>query len=393
MTHPRNPFRAAFGDFDGRTWLNCAHQGPIPLAAAHEAREAVDWKLAPWELTSERFREVPRRLRRALGRLIGVPADDVVLQNGASHGLHLWANGLPLDDGDEVFLMTGDFPSNLLPWLPLRERGVRVRFVEPRRFVLTPDEVEAAFRQAGPPTGRRVLCMSWVHSFSGFTADLAAIGEICRRHGSLFLVNTTQGLGARRLRVTDLPVDAITNVGWKWLCGPYATGFSWMRPELRETLRPTHTYWLAQQTADDLSDDAPGEPEIRGNLGARRHELFAPANFFNFHCWAASVELLLELGLDTIEAHDQALVQRLVDGLDRSRYELLSPEDGPERSTLVFVSHRQPERNREIYETLLHHGVHGAFRRGRIRLAPHLYNTAEDIDRALEVLASESTTR
>lgn len=390
MTTSPDPFRAAFAvdEFPDRVWLNCAHQGPIPRVAAREAQDAVAWKLAPWELTAERFRDVPQRLRRALGRLIGVPAEDVILQNGASHGLHLWANGLDLKEGDDVFLMLGDFPSNLLPWLPLRERGVRVHFVEPERFVLTPDEVEAAFHRAGPATGRRVLCMSWVHSFSGYTADLDAIGEICRHHGSLFLVNTTQGLGARGLRVADLPIDAITNVGWKWLCGPYATGFSWMRPELRETLRPSHTYWLSQQTADDLGADAPGEPEIRADLGARRHELFAPANFFNFHPWAASVELLLELGLDAIEAHDQALVQQLVDGLDRSRYELLSPESGPERSTLVFVSHRRPERNGQVYEGLLERGVYGAFRRGRIRLAPHLYNTVGEVERVVEALGA-----
>jgi selenocysteine lyase/cysteine desulfurase len=381
-----NQFRDAFDDFPDRVWLNCAHQGPVPRAAARAAREAVDWKLAPWELTAERFADVPQRLRQALGRLIGVPADDVILQNGASHGLHLWAQGLDLGEGDEVFLMAGDFPSNLLPWLPLRERGVCVHLVEPERFVLTPDEIDAALRRAGPATGRRVLSMSWVHSFSGHTADLARIGEICRHHGSLFLVNTTQGLGARRLRVMDLPVDAITNVGWKWLCGPYATGFSWMRPELRETLRPTRTYWLAQQTADDLGQDARGEPEIRDDTGARRHELFAPANFFNFHPWAASLELLLELGLDEIEAHDQALVQRLIDGLDRDRYELLSPESGPARSTLVFVSHREPGRNREVYDGLMKRGIYGAFRRGRIRLAPHLYNTEGDVDRVVEAL-------
>jgi hypothetical protein len=84
-----------FGDFGGRIWLNTARQGPLPLVAANEAREAIAWKLAPYELTGERFDNVPRRLRTALGGLANVPADEIVLGNSASYGLHLIANGYP----------------------------------------------------------------------------------------------------------------------------------------------------------------------------------------------------------------------------------------------------------------------------------------------------------
>jgi len=391
---------AGFGDFGGRIWLNCAHQGPLPLVAAEEAREAIAWKLSPHELTGERFAGVPRRLRQALGQLLGAPAEDIILANGASHGLHLFAAGLPLEAGDEVLLMAGDFPSNILPWSGRRERGVGVRLVRPRRFVLTPDEVRRALSPA-----TRVLCMSWVHSFSGYTADLVAIGEICRRAGVLFLLNTTQGLGARPLPapVGDLPVDGLSNAGWKWLCGPYGTGFCWLRPELRQRLRRPHTYWLALQTAEDLErgegggeqgrgeggeESERGEPDVPEDLGARGLELFAPANFFNFKPWAAAVEHLLGLGLERIAAHDQALVDRLLAGLDRDRYRVTSPEGGAQRSTLVLLTCREPEKNRDVAARLRGAGVDVALRRGRIRIAPHLYNTEQDIDRALALLAA-----
>ena len=76
----------------------------------------------------------------------------------------------------------------------------------------------------------------------------------------------------------------------------------------------------------------------------------ATANFFNFHPWCASLDLLLDIGLERIERHDRSLVDRLVEGIDRERFELLSPEQDGERSTLVFVSHREPGRNRETYD-------------------------------------------
>jgi len=99
-----------FGPFNGRTWLNCAHQGPLPRIAAEEAREAIGWKVNPYELTTERFNSVPARLKSALARLIGAAADEIILGNSASYGLHLLANGIPWRERDEVLVVAGDFP-------------------------------------------------------------------------------------------------------------------------------------------------------------------------------------------------------------------------------------------------------------------------------------------
>jgi selenocysteine lyase/cysteine desulfurase len=372
--------RRHFGDFGGRVWLNCSHQGPLPHCAADAVAEAVAWKTSPHLLTQARFDDVPARLKRALGRLVGAATEDVILTNGASYGLHLLANGIPLRSGDQVLLMEGDFPSNILPWLDHRRRGVDVTLMQPRRFVPAPDEVAAALR---PST--RVLCMSWVHSFSGHTADIEAIGALCRERGVWFLVNVTQGVGARPLDARALPVDALVCSGWKWLCGPYATGFAWLRPQLRDRLEYNQAYWLAMQTATDLGG-TDGGIDPPGDLGARKYDIFGTANFLNFHPWAEAVELILGIGVDRIEGHDQALVARLVDGLDLDRFDLLSPARGAGRSTLVFVSHRDAARNEAIYRALLEGGIDIALRRGRLRFSPHFYNTAEDIDRALSAL-------
>lgn len=371
-----------FGDFGGRTWLNTAHQGALPLAAAEAAREAIGWKTAPFELTQERFDGVPLRLRAALGRLVSVPAEDIILGNSASRGLHLIANSLDWQAGDEVLVLDGDFPSDILPWrIPERDHGVKVVPIRPRDRVVAPDELEAAIT---PRT--RLFCTTWVHSFSGCAIDLEALGAICRARGVIFVVNGSQGLGARPLDLSAAPVDAFTSVGFKWLCGPYGTGFVWIRPDLRDTLRPLQAYWLSMLTAEDLGSGIP-PTELREGRGARAFDLFGTANFFNFCPWTAAIEHLLDLGADAIAAHDQALVARFVEGLDLKLYEIASPrEPGPRRSTLVFFSYREPARNRAVHEALTAAGIHVAFRAGSLRLAPHLYNTGADIDRALELL-------
>lgn len=375
-------FADGFGDFDGRIWINCAHQGALPLVAAEEAREAIEWKIAPYKLTTERFSGVPRRLREALGRLVGASSDDIILANSASYSLHLLANSVPLRSGDEVLLVEGDFPSNILPWLGLEQKGIKITIVRPERHVIRPEELVANISKS-----TRVLCTSWAHSFSGHMTDIEKLGEICRQNRITFIVNCSQALGARPINVSTLAVDAIVSVGWKWLCGPYGTGFSWVRPRLRESLTYNQSYWLSLQTADDLGKNT-GLPEVKNDLGARKYDLFATANFFNFKPWTASVEYLLGCGIENIRDYDQQLVSRFLDGLDRSRYELISPDEGPQRSTLIFISHKDRNRNGEIYQKLKQEGIDIAFRGGSMRFAPHLYNTGEHIDRALEVLAT-----
>ena len=358
----------------GRVWMNCAHQGPLPQVAAVAARQAVDWKTQPWELTTDRFSGVPARLRSALGKLLGVVADEVVLANSASYGLHLLANGLPLGDGDEVLVMDGDFPSNLLPWQGLASRGVTVREVIPAADLLTVDEVRSALSES-----TRVVCMSWVHSFSGRVAQIEAIGTLCRERGVLLVVNGAQAVGARRIDLSSLPIDALVGVGFKWLCGPYGTGYCWIRPELLETMTYNQRYWLSMQTAEAL-EGGRGVLAPPDNWGARRYDVFGTANFFNYAAWTASIERILEHGVDRIAEHDRGLVQRLCDGIDRSRYDLLAPEDPTARSTLVFISHRDPSRNRAVYDALTARGIHIAVRSGKLRVAPHFHNSSDQID-------------
>jgi cysteine desulfurase / selenocysteine lyase len=371
-----------FGPFENATWLNCAHQGPLPKVAVAQVEEAVAWKIRPYQMTTERFSQVPQNLRRALGKLIETPPEDIILGNSASYGLHLLANGIRWETGDEILLVEGDFPSDLLPWMGLRNRGVNIRFIKPRQYVIQPDELLGNITQS-----TRLLCTTLVHSFSGFAVDAQALGEICRAHGILLILNVSQALGARRCRVSDVSADAIVSVGHKWLCGPYGTGFCWINPRLRESLQYNQSYWLAMQTADDLGREQ-GIPVLRDDLGARRYDVFGTANFFNFKPLAASIEYLLEQGSENIEEYDQNLITRLIEGLDPKKYDLLSPRSGVIRSTLVFISHKEPARNREVHEKLLKEKVFVAYRAGKLRFSPHLYNTEADIDRALSILGS-----
>jgi cysteine desulfurase / selenocysteine lyase len=380
VTVVERPLSDEFGPFDGRVWLNCAHQGPLPRAARIEAEAAIAAKVDPSKLDDQSFFAVPERLRGLAAQLIHASPDDVLLANSTTYTLNLVAQGLTWQDGDEVICVEGDFPATVLPWVALEDRGVRVTLLRAPGARVDAEQLTEAI---GPRT--RVVCLSWVFSFFGNAVDLESLGAVCRERGVWLVVNASQAVGARALDVRTTPADAIACCGWKWLCGPYATGFGWLSEALRSELRNPQPHWIRQKEASRA------DPEINYALAedgaARQLDVFANANFFNFGPFAASLDQLLTVGLERIARHDQALVARLLENLEGTDYEVLSPREEPARSTLVFLSHRESGRNPEIHAALREAGIEIALREGRLRVSPHLHNSSADIDRLTEELA------
>jgi selenocysteine lyase/cysteine desulfurase len=374
---------AEFGPFDGRIWLNTAHQGPLPRPAVGMARQAAALKAAPHRIGDDDFRDVPERLRALLARLVGSPPDQVVLGNSTSYGLHLVANGLPWQDGDEVLVIEGDYPATVLPWQRLARLGVRVRSLRPAGELLSAAELTAAI---GPRT--RLLAVTWVDSFTGRALDLHELGAVCRQEGVLFVVNASQALGARPVDVSGTPVDAVISCGYKWLCGPYGTGFAWLHPDLLARLCPQQAYWLAMQAGRGL--DQMRGTTVRDDIGVRAFDVFCPASFATTLPWIASLELLLGAGIGAVADWDQRLVDRLVAGIDPERYRLVSPASGAARSTLAVISPvggGSEQRQRRLAEA----GIDIAYREGNLRISAHLFNGPGQIDQALAVLHADGT--
>jgi cysteine desulfurase/selenocysteine lyase len=362
------PLTREFGSLEpGRAWLNTAHQGPLPSAAVEASSLAADLKANPWRLSDSSFSEIPEVLRARLASLVGGSVDEIVLGNSTSYGLHLIANGLSFTPDDEVLTIEGDYPATVLPW----RRVARVR------------SVPSADLPASITPRTRVVAVTWVDSFTGRALDLETLGQVCRARGAWLVVNGSQAVGARPVDVGSLGVDALVSCGYKWLCGPYGTGFAWLSPALRDRLRPQQAYWLAMQ--GDRGLDHMRDTHLRDDLGVRAFDVFCPAAFATSLPWIASLDLFLATGVSSIARYDQELVSRLLAGLDASAYSVASPESGPSRSTLVVLSRRDGT-TLSRHRVLTSAGIDTAFREGNLRFSLHAFNTREQVDRTLDAL-------
>ena len=346
-----------------------------------EARETLEQRIRPHEIRDADFFDVPELLRQALGKLVGAPSDDIVLGNSTNWGIDLLANGIRWEAGDEICALKGDFPADLTPWSVLKQRGVTLRLIEPDGPSITAEALDRALSRK-----TRLFCTSWVNSFTGFAADVASLGRICHDRGVLFVLTASQALGARVLDIGALSVDAVTSCGYKWLCGPYGTGFCWLRPALRESLCPLHAYWLTMQKGKPL--DHMRESTSTHDLGARAWDVFGTANFLNFVPWTACIQFLLEAGPERVASCDEAFVDKLVRSIDRQKFELVSPEDGTARSILVVLRPHPPQNGLQLQQRLDSAGIDVALREGNLRISPHVHNTIDDFDRLIAVLNS-----
>jgi cysteine desulfurase/selenocysteine lyase len=368
-----------FGPFDGKVWLNVASEGPLPHAAVAALKDVLEWKLQPFQLTIPKFTSVPYQLKLAIGTMINVDPQDVILGNSATYGLQILANGLPLKEGDQVLLMQNDFPTNIVPWLALSKKGIQVRQIKAAEHVLTPDELVA---NMSPNT--KVVCLSWVHTFSGHKIDVIRIGEICREKGITFILNCSQAIGAFAVDVSRIPVDAVVCAGYKWMLGPYGTGFCWIKPEVRDTLNYNHAYWQSMLNESQLMSTE--EIVLSEHKSARNYDLFGTANFFNFAPWTASIQYLMKLGMDKVEQYNQQLVGIMLEGIDQKQFKLISPPDLMSRSNLVVFSHLEPQRNETIFNKLKDAGIFVALWKGNLRASAHIHNTRYDVEKFVKVL-------
>lgn len=371
-----------FFDFAPTTYLDCAYHGPFPRVTVERIQQATDLKRNPARLKAHHFFDLPESVRRRLGWLVGADASEIALTNSATQGVGTVATGLGLQAGDEVVVAAGNFPSNLFTWIHLRRLGVRVHVLKPSRGYVIPEDVEAVL---SPRT--RVVALDWVSYTTGVRIDLAALGELAHRQDALFVVDGTQGVGAVELDLRSLPVDALVVAAYKWLLGPYSTGFVYLSPRLLERLDLQVVNWLTVENSEDF--DALPADQFTLPRTARVFDVPATANFLNLHALDASLEFIQGAGVRAVAKHCERLLDGLAEGVRRLGYRLSAAADPDRRSTILCFQADSLEKTATLEEKLSVNHVAVSLRHGMIRVSPYLYNREADIDRLLEIVKEE----
>jgi cysteine desulfurase/selenocysteine lyase len=381
-TLPRSDWRQEWFEIEDATYLNLAGQSPMPKVAVRAVQAAIEWKKFPQRIPDSAFFDVPNRIRTSIAKLIGAQPEDIALTSGASTGMSAVAYGLNWRAGDEILTAAREFPLQYATWKPMEAReGIKLNIVSPRDRFLTADDVIAALT---PKT--RLVSISLVRFDNGVLLDAARIATACHAQGALLLLDASQGCGAVPINVQTLGVDFLVSAGYKFLLGPFGTGFFWVKPEHVANMRPGPFYWMAAKGVDNFAsmDFANPTPAPSG----RRWDVAETANYFNHAALDASVEFVLQAGPETVAAHGRNLTELLYQRLPRDRCVPTSPLDPAQRGPYACFAARVLEKTVALYDRLRKENIIVSLREGSIRVSPYLFNTERDIDRLISVITT-----
>ena len=245
--------------------------------------------------------------RERIGRFINASGEEIAITPNTSHGANLVALGLDWQGrAIELLLCDNEFPSNALPWLALRSRGVDVVELDTQRERLTPDRLR---RELTSRT--RAVTVSWVSYSDGYRHDLAGLAEVAHAGGALLCVDAIQGLGAFPLDVRATDIDMLYTAAQKWLLGLQGVGFIYVRRDLIDRLLLAMPGWRSVEDIWDFHNHDQGfSPHALRFEGGT-------VNLLGTLSMTSSIGILERAGIDAIAAHVLQLTDRLVDGLHR----------------------------------------------------------------------------
>jgi cysteine desulfurase / selenocysteine lyase len=331
----------------------------------------------PFDRLRERVLGLGEQFKQRVGRLINAatPGDEIVAMQNVALGINTAANSLPLHAGDNVLVLDGDYPANMYPWLNLAHRGVLTKIVPQRNGGL---DLEVLRSRIDNRT--RVIALSTAMFATGFRNDIAAVGALCRERGIFFVVDAIQTLGAFPLDVQACGIDMLACGAQKWLLALPGAGFLYCRHELLDQLQPG-AYVGTTSTVDPFNFL---DYNFTLQPSAERFSLGTP-NFVGTIALSESIHMLLAIGADVIAERIVQLTNVLVDDLQARGYRIITNLAPENRSGIIIVEMPDPQ---AAYERLLDANVVTAVRGAGLRIAPHFYNSTDDVLRVGAVLGN-----
>ena len=355
----------------GITYLDHAALSPLPRSVKGAIDAFHDWRMRRGADFSAWW-EQAERVRTLVAGRINAAAGEIAFTANTSMGINLAAAAIPFEPGDNVVISDEEFPSNVYPWMNLGKDGVELR----RVHCGDGEEIERFRERIDART--RAVSVSWVTSGTGRRLDIAALGALCKRNRSYFIVDAMQGIGVLPLDVRAVQADFVVSGFFKWMLGPDGIAFIYIRQGILDELQLPYAGWAGMEDRFNYTTyrfapiDATGRFET-GNL-----------NFSALYGVEAAMNLVrgLEPAIqDRVLAHTAYLRQGLS---EIPRVTLLSPRRSAQAAGITLFTTTGDD---EVVRELRAQRVVVNYRNG-IRVSPHFYTSTEQLDTLLTIVRS-----
>ena len=311
-------------------------------------------------------------LRGRVSTFLGTTTRELALLPSTSTALAAVTESVDAAGRNRVVCTELDFPTLAYQWAVKPELEMVV--------LKSPDGVRIDPEQFAEVVDERTLFLATSHVFfaTGYEQDLTTLARIARDAGAYSLIDGYQGAGQTDLSLPETGVDFYTTGPLKWLLGGPGLSYLYVRAPLVEALKPRLTSWFATKHQFDFDL---GGFEYRDD--ARRFELGTPA-LPTVHTALGGQEIIDEVGLPAILERNRTLTDHLIGTAEDAGMSLTLAEPA-NRTFILMIQHDDPP---GAVKHLASHGIIVDYRPGHVRVSPHFYNTTEELDRCIDVLAS-----
>ncbi len=377
--------RQAFPHLQDQCYLAHAAVAPLALPVSESLQAYIRLLEAKgFEAVGETL-AMRERLRQKLSQLLDCPPEQLALTAGTSWGLLAVAHNRKWQPGDRVLLLEGEFPTNVTPWQRAAEQyELRLEWLPAQSFSGTRglEDLEQKLRQ-----GLSLVAVSAVQFQTGLRMPIEDMVSLCHAYGAEVCVDLIQAAGVLPLSLSDWGVDYAAGGAHKWLMGCEGAGYLYISPSAARGWQHRWAGWLSHP---DPVDFLLAENRLRYdksiNDQAQSLEI-GTSSALSQVALEASLDMLLQLGVDNIYQHVQGYLDALEPALIQAGWSSLRHAEL--RSGSLALRPPQATGNARQWSLLLaEQNIRCSTPDGLLRLSPHWCNSLDEVPQVIQALTN-----
>ncbi|MCZ7601981.1 MAG: aminotransferase class V-fold PLP-dependent enzyme [Melioribacteraceae bacterium] len=357
----------------GRIYFNHAAIGPLSIPVKDKLHQYLEERSSGSIENLGMLLEASSSAKKQLAKLLTAKKNRIAWTENVSAGLNILAQGIKWNPGDRIIINDLEFPSNVYPFLNLKQYGVEVDIVKSKNGKVDVEDYEKLITQR-----TKLISISAVQFLSGYRADLKSLGELCKSNNIIFCVDAIQATGVIKIDVEDCNIDFLAGGSHKWLMSLQGLGYIYIKPELMERINQKFVGWLSVDDEWNLLDY-----NLKLKDNASRFHL-GTNSVIGIFALAQSLELFSEFGIDKIESYNLDNTKNFIEKLSNNNFNPILRDEPVNK--LAGITTVKIENAESIYNKLKESKIDCSLREGKLRFSPHFYNTKEEIDVVVEKL-------
>ncbi|HWB25273.1 MAG TPA: aminotransferase class V-fold PLP-dependent enzyme [Chitinophagaceae bacterium] len=350
---------------------------PMLNAARDAGIQALNRRCHPWTITVDDWFTPAEELRSLFAGIINCDKQNIAIIPSASYGIAVAAKNISLKTGEKIVVLNQQYPSNIYSWLELaKETSAEIITVYTK-----PGEAwtEAVLENINTNTG--LVAVPNCHWTNGTLLDLKRVSEKVKSVNAKLVIDASQSAGAYPLDIQQIKPDFLITVGYKWLLGPYGLGYLYAGDEYCDNGKPIEHSWLPKKHSENFTGLVDYTDEYKS--GARRFDAGEYPSFHNIAMAFVALAQIKQWGVGNI----QETLQVLTDEIERNATAagLKVPARCNRVGHMMGVEF-SAEQALRLSKKLSVNNVFVSFRGNNMRIAPHLFNTLDDIEKLFDIV-------